>query len=388
MHVMAGVLAAMAAVLVACSGDSPGTADATGGAVDAAVDAAPGPGAIVSMSADAYLVPAGTDVTVSWSSRGATACTVRTSSGSTATGTSGQLAVRVDHWSRAVVSCEPAGRASVSAVGLARRCTGDLVLTNLSIVGDQLLGIGDTVVPPDACLVVDQLTLSRAAPDATTRVRRVGNVLFDMTAGANGLDLVALESAGSLLLDYQNGHFSLEQAAGITGLPGLDRTYLAFPHLSEVTNPTRWVRVASGRIDLRGLDAFRLAVATYQTPAHEPEVIEVRDGTTLLEVYFASTVATRAPMILGQFAGVTGDVTIRDNPALPHAEAMAFLAALGPVAGTTLVCNNLDDAPCPLRVDGTTRQASISAAWLGAHAAHGSSRAMAALVAQRFAGRG
>lgn len=351
MGAIRGVLAVTGSMLVACGddgGSSPGTIDAAPLPTDATVDAAAGRGAIVRMTADAHVVAAGTDVTVRWTSEGATACAVRTSTGRSATGTSGELIVRVDDLARAVVSCEPPGRASVAAIGLARRCVGELVVGNVSIVGEQFFGIGDTVVPPDACLVATgNLTVSAAAPAIAARVRRVGGIFFDMKAGANALDLVALESVGKLGLDYQNGRFGLDDVAGVSGLAGLDRSFQAFPSLTAITGDNQGVRAATGRLDLRATDRFGLSIGAYLDLGHEPEVIELRDGTTLLGVDLGGTELARTPMLLGRPAGVEGDVTIRDNRALPHAEAMALVAALGPIGGTVLVCNNLDDDPCP-----------------------------------------
>ena len=77
------------------------------------------------------------------------------------------------------------------------------------------------------------------------------------------------------------------------------------------------------------------------------EVIEILDGTTLASFSLRGTLGAAPPRLVGQPAGVTGDVELKDNTLMLHADLEAFAQSLGPVSGVTTICGNLDDAPCP-----------------------------------------
>ena len=345
---------AIAVSLTACGDGGDGERTDASGIADATVtdavpgpDATPPPGAIVRLTPDRFLAPAGEQVTVSWAAELATSCVVTTSGGDSQSGTSGSLVVTVDELTRVVASCDPPGDASLAAISLAPQCEGEAVFDALQFFNGMIVdGQGVQVtIPDDVCVVVTgSVGVFNPAPsDVVARLKTVGGQIFYQKAGLNGLDFVSLESVGRLLLDYQNGHFLPEVA-------GVDDTYMAFPGLLSITDPDdKQVHVASGRIDLRALGELAILINSYSHPMlyHYPRAIDLADGATIGSVWLSGTEMTSVPVVIGEPAGVTGDVTIRDNALLPHAAAVALVEALGGAQGVVTICNNLDDDPCP-----------------------------------------
>jgi hypothetical protein len=313
---------------------------------DPGPDATPPPGAIVRLTPDRFVAPAGEQVTVSWAAEMATSCVVTTSLGDSRSGTSGSLVVTVDELTRVVAICDPPGDASLAAISLAPECQGEVVFDALQFFNGMIIDAEGTAVtvPDDVCIAVTDFVgvFSPAPPDVIARLKTVGGQLFFQKAGLNGLDFVSLESVGRLLLDYQNGHFPPDVA-------GVDDTYMAFPRLLAITDPNKEVHVASGRIDLRALGELALGIRSYPDPVlhHYPRAIDLADGATIDRVWLTGTEMTSVPMVIGDPEVVTGDVTIRDNDLLPHAAALALLESLGGAEGVITICNNLDDDPCP-----------------------------------------
>ena len=171
-------------------------------------------------------------------------------------------------------------------------------------------------------------------PDVSVRVVSISGDAFFFHGAETGLDWVALEHVGSLTLDYQNGIFLPEG----TQIPF---PYVAFPVLKQVDAPL--VLLHSGRADLRALVGAHPYIVGGAVDA-----LELADGGVLAGFTLTASPAAQPPLLLGGLpAGVAGDVSITNNAALPEAAAKAFVASLGSIAGTVVVCGNLDGESCP-----------------------------------------
>ncbi len=309
-------------------------ADSTDPDADSADTSPPVP-ALVWLEPPGATGPPGSIVSLAWKSDGASACVARLDGAVVGEGASGTVAVEVKGVRRVVVSCEPAGAGSLAAGSVAPTCVGETTLQGLSGSADNVTdGLGQPVPLGESCLVVEGDAMTAGLdPVFAARITAITGQLFLFHGGDNGLDFVALESVGRLLPDYQNGAYP-------PNVEGVEMEYLSFPALVSAGGFP--VLLHGGRASFPKLEAAGFySVGSVET-------FDLLPTTPLVSFDYRKSDLATAPRFVGApLAGVVGDVTIRDNPALPQTEVDAVVTALGPIGGALLICGNQEQTVCP-----------------------------------------